>query len=81
MSMNISLSVETPFSSEAKRVLEYAVEEAERLSDKRVGTGHILLGLLQEQDCFAAKLLVERGILLETTRAAALPSSSFPVAT
>lgn len=41
---------ETPsFSDQAKKVLEYAVEEADRLGHKRVGTSHFLLGLLRRE--------------------------------
>jgi ATP-dependent Clp protease ATP-binding subunit ClpC len=70
MNTQSSVSVETPFSREAKRVLVSAIEEAERLSDKRVGAEHLLLGLLREQDCFTTELLNECGILLERTRTA-----------
>jgi len=70
MKTQSSFSVETPFSREAKRVLESAIEEAKRLSDKQVGAEHVLLGLLRERDFFAAELLNGCGILLETTRTA-----------
>ncbi|HLY61842.1 MAG TPA: Clp protease N-terminal domain-containing protein [Terriglobia bacterium] len=64
----ISTSVDLPLSLESKRVLEYAVEEAERLSNKHVGTEHLLLGLLREEKCFAAEILRERGLRLSTLR-------------
>jgi hypothetical protein len=65
----ISTAVDLPISSECQRILAYAAEEAERLSHKFIGTEHLLLGLLREPNCFAAKLLHERGVLLETARA------------
>jgi hypothetical protein len=52
-------NVDLPLSNEAKRALKYAADESERLADKHIGTEHLLLGLLDEEDCFAAKLLRE----------------------
>jgi ATP-dependent Clp protease ATP-binding subunit ClpC len=64
----VSTSVDLPLSQECKRVLAYAAEEAERLSDKHIGTEHLLLGLLREDKCFAAEILHERGLRLSTLR-------------
>jgi ATP-dependent Clp protease ATP-binding subunit ClpC len=64
----VSTSVDLPLSKECKRVLAYAAEEAERLGHKHVGTEHLLLGLLREENCFAQGILKERGIELESTR-------------
>src|SRR5215469_6938086 len=64
----VSTSVDLPLSNECKRILAYAAEEADKLSHKVIGTGHLFLGVLREQDCFAAKLLHERGIGLEMAR-------------
>jgi ATP-dependent Clp protease ATP-binding subunit ClpC len=63
-----STSVDLPLSNECKRILAYAAEEAERLSHRHVGSEHLLLGLLREEGCFAASLLKERGVQLETLR-------------
>ena len=64
----VSTSVDLPLSHECKRVLAYAAEEAERLSHKHIGTEHLLLGLLREEKCFAAEILLERGLRLATIR-------------
>jgi ATP-dependent Clp protease ATP-binding subunit ClpC len=64
----VPTSVDMPLSNECRRVLGYASEEADRLSHERIGIDHLLLGLLREQDCFATKLLNERGILFESAR-------------
>jgi len=64
----VSTSVDLPLSTECKRVLDYAAEEAERLSHKHVGTEHLLLGLLREEQCLAAEILHERGLHLSTVR-------------
>ena len=63
-----STSVDLPLSNESKRVLAYAGEEAERLAHKHIGTEHLLLGLLREEKCFAAQILVERGVPLSQVR-------------
>ena len=65
----VSTSVDMLLSNECQRVLAYAAQEAERLSHKHIGIEHLLLGLLREQDCFATKVLNERGVLLESARA------------
>ena len=65
----VSTSVDLPLSHEFKRVLAYGAEEAERANHKHIGTGHLLLGLLREERCFAAQLLHEKGLTLESVRA------------
>lgn len=65
---NVSTSVDLPLSNEGKRVLGYAAEEAARLSHQHVGTEHLLLGLLREENSFAAQLLKERGVMLSRIR-------------
>jgi ATP-dependent Clp protease ATP-binding subunit ClpA len=57
-----------PLSSVTKRALSYAAAEADRLSSKHIGTEHLLLGLLREENCFAAEFLHERGVHLAPTR-------------
>src|SRR5512133_1262227 len=63
-----STSVDLPLSNECKRAPAYAAEEAETLAHKHIGTEHLLMGLLREEKCFAAQLLVERGVDLEKMR-------------
>jgi hypothetical protein len=64
----VSTSVDMPVSSEVKRILTYAAEEAESLGDAHIETKHLLLGILHEEDCVAAKLLHEDGVRLSTAR-------------
>jgi hypothetical protein len=64
----VSTSVDLPLSNECKRVLAYAAEEAERLSHKHIGTEHLLLGLLREENFFAAEILQEHGLRLPAVR-------------
>ena len=64
----ISTSVEIPFSTETKRVLQYSAEEADRLLHNYIGTEHLLLGILREERSVAASILTERGMRLNTVR-------------
>jgi hypothetical protein len=64
----VSTSVDLPLSHDCRRVLAYGAEEAERLNHKHIGTEHLLLGLLREEKCFAAQLLGERGLTLDSVR-------------
>jgi len=57
-----------PLTDESKNVLAYAAEESGRLTHKRLNTGHLLLGLLREKNCRAARMLNERGLALEQAR-------------
>jgi len=58
----ISTSVEVPLTAESKKVLNLAIEEADRLTDRRVGTGHLLLGLLGVKGSLAERTLAARGM-------------------
>ena len=64
----VSTSVEIPISTETKRALQFAAEEADRLLHNYVGTEHVLLGILCEERCVAASILVEKGMRLGTVR-------------
>jgi hypothetical protein len=55
-----------PFSPDAKKVLELALREAIRSSDRRIGTEHILLGILRDTRSPGAQILVDRGITHKT---------------
>jgi ATP-dependent Clp protease ATP-binding subunit ClpC len=60
--------VDLKLSTVSKHVLALAADEAGRLSNRYIGTEHLLLGLLREQSCFAAEMLHERGVSLVMTR-------------
>lgn len=64
----VSTSVDLPLSNESKRVLEYASEESGQLTNTYIGTEHLLLGLLREENCYAAAILHERGLTLDVVR-------------
>lgn len=65
----ISGPVDVPLSSESKRALAFAAEEADLIPTKRVCTEHMLLGLLREEKCLAAQILGKLGVHLVETRA------------
>ena len=64
----ISTSVEIPFSEPAKQVLQFAAEEADGLHHTHLGTEHMLLGLLREEQSAAARALAARGVRLADVR-------------
>lgn len=57
-----------PYSPKAKQILAYAGDEAKRLGAIKIGTEHILLGLLREDDILAARILTNLGLSLSKTK-------------
>ena len=57
-----------PMTPRAKKVIEYAFDEARNLRDNDLGTEHLLLGLMREQEGVAAQVLMNLGIKLEVVR-------------
>jgi ATP-dependent Clp protease ATP-binding subunit ClpC len=55
-----------PLSPQAKKVLVRARKEMRRLGDKYLGTEHILLGILCNEDGTALRMLVSMGVSPET---------------
>jgi len=56
------------FSERARRVLTLAQEEAQSLNHSYIGTEHILLGLVREEEGIAAKVLTNLGVSLNKVR-------------
>jgi DNA-binding transcriptional regulator YhcF (GntR family) len=61
---------ELPYTSRARKVVEYARASAADAGVQYVGTEHILAGLLAEKDGIAAKILNRHGATLEAVAAA-----------
>jgi ATP-dependent Clp protease ATP-binding subunit ClpC len=59
---------EIPFSPRVKKVIEYAVEEARLLGHNHIGSEHLLLGLLREEEGIGGKILRSLGANLLTAR-------------
>lgn len=60
---------ELPYTSRAKKVIEFAMKEAWDMDHFYVGTEHLLLGLLDEQKGIAAQVLGASGVTLAAARA------------
>ncbi|MFC1987622.1 ATP-dependent Clp protease ATP-binding subunit [Chloroflexota bacterium] len=58
------------FSERARRVLTSAQEEAQHLNHSYIGTEHILLGLIREEEGVAAKVLNNLGVSMSKIRSA-----------
>jgi ATP-dependent Clp protease ATP-binding subunit ClpC len=56
------------FTDRARRVVVLSAEEARQLGHNYIGTEHLFLGLLAEQDRLAARVLESLGVLLEAVR-------------
>src|SRR6476659_5372545 len=61
-----------PYTSRAKKVLELAMSESRDLNHAYVGTEHLLLGLLREEQGIAAQVLTDAGVNLDAARAETL---------
>lgn len=57
-----------PFSPRAKRTIELAGQASTLLGHSLIGTEHLLLGLLMENECVAAQVMINRGLKLDQVR-------------
>ncbi len=62
------IPVEMPFTPRAKRTLELAWEQARELGHNYVGSEHILLGLMIEENSSAARVMEKLGVPSSTLR-------------
>ncbi len=67
-SSNSLIIGDIPFTSRAKKVLEFAVEEARSLNHNYIGTEHLLLGLLKEKEGVACRILNSFGMYFEDVK-------------
>jgi ATP-dependent Clp protease ATP-binding subunit ClpA len=65
---DLVLPAELPLTPRAEKVVEYAATEARHLGQGSVGTEHLLLGLLREQEAIPAQVLMNLGIDLQQVR-------------
>lgn len=61
-----------PLDPDARRALNYAIDEAKKMGHNYIGTEHLLLGILRERRGIAARVLSDFGITLEDARHEAL---------
>ena len=57
-----------PYSPKSKQILAYAGDEAKKLGAVKIGTEHVLLGLLREDDILASRILTDLGLSLSKTK-------------
>ncbi|WP_413523629.1 ATP-dependent Clp protease ATP-binding subunit [Latilactobacillus curvatus] len=57
-----------PYSPKAKQVLDIARVEAQQANSVKIGTAHLLLALLRDDDIIAARILLNLGLSLAKTR-------------
>jgi ATP-dependent Clp protease ATP-binding subunit ClpC len=62
------VAIEIPFTPRAKRILELSLEEARQLEHNYIGTEHILLGLIREEEGVAARVLENLSLDLAKVR-------------
>src|SRR5438094_5110176 len=67
-----SAGPDLPYTSRAKKVLEFAMSEARELNHRYVGTEHLLLGVLREEKGIGAQVLTDAGVTLQQARAETL---------
>src|SRR2546426_698517 len=56
------------FTERARKVMSLARQEAQRLNSEFIGTEHILLGLIKENEGIAAQVLTNLGLKLDEVR-------------
>lgn len=67
-SSNSLIVGDIPFTSRAKKVLEFAVEEARSMNHNYIGTEHLLLGLLKEKEGVACRVLNSFGMYFDDVK-------------
>jgi ATP-dependent Clp protease ATP-binding subunit ClpC len=67
-----------PYTSRSKKALELSMAVARELSHNYVGTEHMLLGLIREQDGVAAQALANAGVTFDNARVQALRATRKP---
>ena len=51
-----------------KQVIAFAIEEAEKVKDRKIGTEYLLLGIMREKGCVAERALKNLGLTLHSAR-------------
>ncbi len=64
----VARSGKLPQTPRLKKTIEYTLDEARHLNHNYIGTEHLLLGLLREQEGVAAQVLFNLGAKLEDVR-------------
>lgn len=75
---SISTALDLPLSQACKHVLHRAKDEADRLNSRSIGTEHLFLALLREENCQTRDLLIELGADLDKLRTDVAGGASEP---
>jgi ATP-dependent Clp protease ATP-binding subunit ClpC len=59
---SIPSNVEIPLSGESRYVLRFAAKAAAKLGHQHVDNIHLLLGILRQEECLAARILLDHGV-------------------
>lgn len=59
---------EIPLSTQAKKIIEYAVEEAQKLGHNYIGSEHIILALVKDEEGIGARILNHMGVRFSNLR-------------
>jgi len=70
-------SVEVPLSTDAKKVLHFAAEEADRMARREITPAHILVGILRIKESLGARVAMGRGASLQEARERLAKSPDF----
>ena len=70
---------ELKHSKNVNTVIQKAIEEANKMHDEKVTTGHLLLGLIHLEDTKAYTILTKRGLTLTKVRTQMVKSPYYPV--
>lgn len=57
-----------PYSPRARQIFAYAGDEAKRLGAQQIGTEHLLLGLLRDEEILASRIMLNLGMSLAKMR-------------
>src|SRR5688500_3773923 len=61
-------SPDLPYTTRAKKILEFSMEESRNLAHDYIGSEHLLLGILREEKGIAAQVLIDAGLTEGTAR-------------
>lgn len=64
----IPTTIDLPLSDECTGILSHAVEESQSLGHRHIDSIHLVLGILREENCLAAKVLKGLGLGLTALR-------------
>jgi ATP-dependent Clp protease ATP-binding subunit ClpC len=62
-------SADLPYTTRAKKILEFSIEESRNLGHDYIGSEHLLLGIMREERGIAAQVLADAGLTEGTVRA------------